>query len=172
MDFVAHAVKDDRRMIAVSQNRVVLVRMRPFLEIEVIVVWAFRHGPAVKEFVHYHQSHAVAQVEKFRRRRVMRGANGIYAKRFQGRQSLLPNAERHRCAKRAAFMMQADAFDFKILPVQPEARVGGKMEFPDAKDCRHLIDGCLPGNNFTHGAIKLRVLQVPQCRLGESDSLR
>ena len=60
MDFVADAVNDDARMIAIAQNGVALVHLRPVIEIEMVVVLVFPHRPTIEKFVHDEQAQAVA----------------------------------------------------------------------------------------------------------------
>ena len=145
VDFVADAVKNDAWVIAVAQDGVAFVRFRPLVEIEVIIGEALSaqgvlaHRPAVEQLVHHQKSHAIAQIEKLRRGRIVRRADGIHAERFQGFQPFFPDARRHRCAKRAAVVMQADALDLEIYSVQPESGAGVEMKFADAERNHNVI---------------------------------
>ena len=60
VNFVAGAVKNDAGMIAVAADGVARVGLRPFVEIEMIVVRIFGDGPAVEDLVHHQKAHAVA----------------------------------------------------------------------------------------------------------------
>ena len=164
VNFVAHAVKDDAGMIAVAQNGVAFVRFRPFVEIQMIVVGILGHSPAIEHFVHHQKSHAVAQIEKLRRGRVVRGANGIHSERLQGFQPFFPDTQRHRRAERAAIVMQANALDLEILSVQPEAGVRLEMRVADAEGRRRFVQHRAGRNDFADGVVKLRIVKVPELR--------
>ena len=98
-----------------------------------IIVAVFAHSPAIEHLVHHQKAHAIAQIQKLRCRRIVRGADGIYAERFQGREPFLPDAQRHGHAQSAGILMQTDALEFEIIFVQPKAGVRVEMKFANAK---------------------------------------
>ncbi len=66
-------------MIPIAPDRIRRIAMRPFVENEMIVERIFSHRPAIEKFVHHQEAHAVAKIEKLRRRRIVRRANRIHA---------------------------------------------------------------------------------------------
>ena len=76
-------------MIPVAAHDVGGVNFGPVVEIKVIigqplsVQAGFSDRPAIKHLVHHEKSHAVAQIKKFRGGRIVRGADGVDAERFQ-----------------------------------------------------------------------------------------
>ena len=81
-------------MIAIAEHRIANVYMRPVLKVEMIIVGYFSDGPAVEQFIHHQKSHAIAQIEELRRRRIVRRANGIHSEHAQLLQAPLPDAQR------------------------------------------------------------------------------
>ena len=70
-------------MVAVAHHGVGRVADRPVLEVEVVVVGILGHGPAVEHLVHDEEAHAVGEVEKLGRGRIVRGADCVDAELAQ-----------------------------------------------------------------------------------------
>ena len=77
VDLVARRPQNNAGMVAVAHHRVGGVADVPFLEVEVVVVWVLGHRPAVEHLVHDEEAHAVGQIQKLRRGRVVRRADGV-----------------------------------------------------------------------------------------------
>jgi hypothetical protein len=73
------------------------------LEVKVIVVGLFADHPNVEEFFHHKKTELVAQVEKFRRRQIVRRLNRVDAQRFK----LAQTGFIHRSRDRNAHQSQA-----------------------------------------------------------------
>ena len=63
----------------------------------------------------------------------MGGADGVDADFAEGFEAALPDAERNGGAERAAVFVEADAFDFEVAAVEPEAGGGVEFEVADAE---------------------------------------
>ena len=68
VNFVAGAVDDYARMIAVAANGIADVRVRPLTKGEMIVVRIFGQCPLIEQLVHDKNTHAVSEIEKIARR--------------------------------------------------------------------------------------------------------
>src|SRR5260370_41296900 len=79
VNFVTGAIDYDARMIAIAADRIASVNPRPVLEVKMIVVRVLGDRPTVEEFVHDYETHAVAKIEKFRRRRIVGRADSVHA---------------------------------------------------------------------------------------------
>ena len=78
-DFIADAPEDDAGMIAVAAEFRAPVLLVPVVEQQMIIVLRLAVFPAVERFVHHHHAQAVAQIEQFRRGRIVAGADGVAA---------------------------------------------------------------------------------------------
>src|SRR5215213_1482263 len=138
VNLIARAVDDNARMIAVAPHSVAQVSLSPLAEIQMIVVWILGDGPCIEQLVHHQETHAVAQIQKFRGWRIMRCANGIHAQSPERFQPSLPRAQRDSRAKSAGIVMKTDALDLEVVPVEPEARRGVEMKLANTER-RRLI---------------------------------
>src|SRR5713226_4329719 len=120
-------------MIAIAAHGVADIDAGPLAEIEMIVVWVPGNGPAIEQFIHHEKAHAIAQIEKLGRRRIVRGADGVDTKLPEHFKAAFPCAQRHRRAKGARIMMQTHAFDFEVPSVQPESSVSIKVNLANAE---------------------------------------
>src|SRR5258705_4477965 len=151
-------------MIAVAAHDVTGINQRPVFEIEMIVVGILRNGPAVEHFIHNQKAHAVAQVEKLRRRRIVGGADSVDAKLPEQLESARPHTERHGGAERAAVVMHCNAFELEVAAVEPEARRRIEMVFAYAEGSRLVINGGIAGADLRDGALEGRMIDVPDLR--------
>src|SRR6266700_5676762 len=94
---IAYTVNDYGGVIAILYHNIVRVFFPPVIEIEVIAVFgtAFFGIPGIKAFVHDEKAFLIAEVKEFGGHGIVRGADSIYAKRFQQFQPALPNTERN-----------------------------------------------------------------------------
>jgi len=90
VNFVAGAIEDDARMIAIAQDGVACVGLEPVAEVEVIVVGILADRPAVKHLVHHDKSLAIAHVEEIRRRWIVGRADRIGAEFFSAPAAVFP----------------------------------------------------------------------------------
>ena len=162
VDFVAGAVKDDAWMIAVAAHGVGGVNLRPIVEEQMIVVWIFCDRPAVEQLVHHQKTHAVAQIQKLRRGRIVRGADRVHAQLSQFREPLFPNRQRHGCSERAAVVMQANAIEHDFFSVEHEPGVARELCFADA-ECDGFFIKCFPQSPDTNpGCVQVGMFQIPE----------
>lgn len=162
VDLVPPTVKNDARMIAITQHRIADVGLGPVVEVQVIIERILGNCPAIEQFVHDQKAHAIAQVEELRRRWIMRRADGIDSQRAQLFQAALPNAQRHSGAERAAIMMEADTFDFHIFAIQPKPGFGHEARISNAKGHHLIIKDGVRRPDHEVGTIKIRTIQLPE----------
>src|SRR4029079_3508520 len=126
-----------------------------------IVVRVLSHGPGVKHFVHHQEPHAVAQVEKLRRRRIVCSANCIDTQTLQYLEATLPNSQRHSGAERASVVMHTHSFEFEVAAVEPEA--GGRVEvkLPNAEESLLFIGNDLTCAHANDCFVKIWMVLVP-----------
>src|SRR4051812_27361179 len=113
-------------MVAVAPNRIAgisLPRLRK-IRVEAFLRAWLSDRPRIKKFVHHEEAHPVAEIQKLRRGGVVRRANGVHAELSQPLQSTLPNREGHRDADGTTILMECDAFEFKVFPVEPKPGCG------------------------------------------------
>src|SRR3954467_9667733 len=123
-----------------------------------IVVRILGDSPTVEQFVHHDEAHAVTQIQKLLRGRIMCGANGIDAKLFESFEATLPRAQRDSRAESTGVRVQADAFELEIFSVEPEACVGVEMKFADTKSKCLVVKRLASSSAHTRdGAIEIRV---------------
>src|SRR5438552_1804541 len=118
-----------------------------------IVVRIFRHSPAIEQFIHDDEAHAVAKVEELRSRRIVSSTNSVHAKLLERLQAALPRAQRHGGAERARVVMKTDALYFKVAAVEPETRVSIEVKLTNAKGHHLVVDSCLSVTQPNDGAI-------------------
>jgi hypothetical protein len=122
-DLVPRAPEHDRRMIPVAADEIHHVALGPFLEVLVIALGHLADGPLVEHLVHDQEAEAIAQVEKLRRRRVVRGADGVGAHRLQRLQPAAPHRLRHGRAEAARVVVEVDAPHLQPAAVEHEATI-------------------------------------------------
>ena len=129
-------------MIAVAPEHGDEVLLRPFIEQRRIraVQLAFRDRPFVEGFIHDQDAQAVAEIEKFRGRRVVTAANRITTHRLEQRQSPFPYLDWHGCAHRTPIVVQAHAEDFDMLAVEEKAVVGIELDRANTEGRFVMID--------------------------------
>src|SRR5262249_44601410 len=125
----------------------------------------------VKRLVHDEKSHAVAEIQEVGRRRIVRGADSVDAELPQFGQAMFPHADRHRSAERSAIVMQAHALEYEIRIVQPET--AGRLEpgVADSESDRIIVKGETAGADPAYGPVKLRMTEVPESRVLDSNVL-
>ena len=168
-NLVADTPENHAGMIAVAENGITQVRLGPFVEEQVVVERILGDGPAVKEFVHDEKTHAVAEIEEIRCRWIVRGTDGVHAEFAKFFEAMLPYSQRHRRAKRAAVVMQANAFEFEIAAIQPEAGVGLELEMADAEAERVGVQEAGSGLDINPAVVRIPLVEVPEQGVGNAD---
>ena len=177
VNLVADAPQDDARMIAVPANHVRNIRHRPLIKTFAVPIMACcaetpLHHPFmlprrkfVKCFVHHDEAHPIAQVQKFRVRRIVAGANRVDADFFQQTQTPFQNFLWHGRAKWTRVVMNANPLELGRNAVESKSFVGVKRRGADAKGRFDFINHSVAGFDMTSYSVKLRRLERPQLRL-------
>ena len=132
-DFVARAPEDHARVVAVSMHKVDDVALVPGLIIKVVIVGSLTQLPAVKQLVHHHKAHAIAEIEQLRRGRVVGGADGVAAHRLEDFQLALSGPLVECRSERAEVVMIAYALDFHHAVVEQKPLLCTPFDLADAK---------------------------------------
>src|SRR5207248_2420005 len=96
------------------------------------------------------------------------GADGIDAEAAEFLEAALPDRKRNRRAERAAVVVETNALQLEILPVEPETGVGFEFERADAeRDFFVLKHRVVPAllDDVDRSAIQTRRSDVPQLRM-------
>ncbi len=160
-DFVADRPDNNAGMIAVAHHQVanlfLAVRFQwrlAFYAIGLIV-------PFVKSLIPNDESHPVAQIQQFRRRRVVTGADGIDAHLTHDFQLPLHSTGVKRRPERPMIVVQIHAVKLHTPAVKMKAIVGRKPERADSKDSDVRIHDFFAHANDCPGGIELRVRDIP-----------
>ena len=143
-DFVADAPENDAGMIAVAAQLRAPVLLVPVVEEQMIIVRPLAALPAIKRLVHHQHAHPVAQIEQFRRGRIVAGADGVAAHLLQNLNLPLQRAGVDGRAERAQVVMVANAVESDALAVQQETVVGGELDRADAEGRFDIGPASLP----------------------------
>ena len=149
-------------MIAVAAEFRAPVLFVPVVEQQVIIVLRLAAFPAVERFVHHHHAQAVAQIEQFRRGRIVAGADGVAAHFLQDLNLPLQRAGVDGRAERAEVVMVANAVERHALAVQQKSVVRRELDGADAERrfvAVHQFAVLFDGGD---GDIALRFLDAPQ----------
>ncbi len=171
-------------MIAIAANHRGQVDGRPFIEIfrvsagdELALVmavgpFALAARPFVEGFVHHQKTHAVAQIEKFRRRRIMAGADGVGAHLPEQIETALPDFNGNRRTQRAGVLVKTDALELHRLPVERETLIGIEMKKTNANRKRMRIDDLARQLNVDLQAIEIGIVGGPEMGIGNRQRFR
>ncbi len=119
--FVADAPHEHAGMIAVAQHHVREVAHVPGVPIEMVVVLGLFFLPHIEGFVQHDETHPVGQVEQLGRRWVVRRAYRVDAHRPHDLELPFDRTRVHGRTQGAQIVMQADAADLHVTPVQEES---------------------------------------------------
>src|SRR5262249_9123573 len=128
-------------------------------------------GPAVEEFVHHEKSFTIAEIEEFRRGRIVGSANGVDAERAKIFEAAIPDIERHGRAERGAVVMQADAVQFEIPSVQRKSVGGVEAEFADAERRGVFVETAVVVAKRGLDVVERRMIEVPALRMADAEFL-
>ena len=159
--FVADTPENHGRMVAVSVNEGRQVFLRPLLKELGITVGLFGVGPGVREFVHHQEAHPVAEVQEFRCRRVVAGADGVAAHLPEHLKAAHPGVLVPDCSQGARIVMQANALQEGLFSVQVKA-VGLELNLTDAERCLINICGAVLSRNAGAGVVQDRGGRAPE----------
>ena len=84
--------------------------------------------PFVEGLVHDQEAHAVAEVEKFRRGRIVAAADGVAARLLEEFQTPLPDLDRHGRAQRAASWCRQTPLSFSAWPLIEKPLAGSNLK--------------------------------------------
>ena len=130
--FVADGPQDDGRMVAVAADQGHEVLFRPFVEEFRITVLLLRDRPGICKFIHYQETHPVAQVQELRRRGIVGGTDGVAAHVLEHLEAAHPGVVVPDGAERARVVVQAHALQENLVLVEVET-VGLPFRAADAE---------------------------------------
>ncbi len=136
-----------------------------------IAVVAFTPIPFVERFAHHHKTERIAQFDKFGRRHIVRGANGIAAHVAQQQQLAQNGLAVHRCPKRTEVVVEADAPKFTHLAVEQKAYIWHYLYGANAKSCCYGIDSHAIGLDNGARRVERGVFGRPECRVFQREIL-
>ena len=158
-------------MIAVTQHHGVGVALPPVLERHAVVVGILPLRPAVEGLVHHQHAQPVADVQERRRRRIVRGSDGIETGSLQDLHPPFLRPVEGRRSQRTVVVMHAAAGHLHHLAVQQETLLDGPLDRADAEQRGHLVEHLAAADHARDGSIQAGALRRPQRRLGDSDLL-
>src|SRR5208337_656624 len=142
-DFVPSAPENYRRMVAIAADEILQVPLIPLIEVEAVAIAAdlpLGDFPFVEGLVHYQKPQFVAEVEEFRRVRVVAGADGVTPHLAQNLQPPFPDALWDSGADAASVMMKAHAVELDVLPIEQESLIRVEQSLADADRCFVYIE--------------------------------
>ena len=166
-DFIADAPEDDGGVIAVALKHGAEILLVPIGKEEVVVVLRFPRCPAIEGLVHHDDAQAVADVEQFRRRRVVAGANGVAPHFLEDSDLPLQGAGVDGRAQRAQVVVVAHALQSNSLPVEEKTVVGSKLNRADAKWSFTGVNGLAALLHGRDGDVAIGLLQAPELGIGD-----
>ena len=122
-------------------HHVLQVALGPFVEQHMIVVFRFLQIPDIKRFHHHHHTHLVAELNKFWRRHVVRGADGIATHVFEQANLMANSAFMHGCSECAEVVVEAHAL--KLTDRVVEEKSAARIVF-NLADTEGLLIGLAP----------------------------
>ena len=161
-NLIADAPDHNGRMILVALDHRREIAIRPVVEIQMIVVRALLDFPAIKGFIHDEEPHVVRQVEKFRRRRIMRCADRIDAHILHDLQLTRQCADIRNRAKAALVMMQADTMHLHWHAIQRKSRIRIKTEEPHTERRLRRVEHRTIFHNGRLELVELRLVHRPE----------
>ena len=139
------------------------VFLRPFAENRTISVGTFgAETPVVERLDHKHHSHLVAELDKFRRRHVVGGADGVGSHVLQQFDLMAESSAVDGCSQRSEVVVVADTFEFGVFSVEEESLFWDVLYRADTES------GCIFVDRFAVDAesgactVEIRSLGIPQ----------
>ncbi len=153
---IADAPYQDRRMVTVATHHVGEITLMPCVEEAGIVVLRLPLVPHVETLVHDDETHRIAHVEQFRSRRIVTATDSIDTHLFQFQELATQRILIDCCTKTTKVVMVADAIEFHVLSIEPEAGLGIETIRAEARRRRHLVYGFVIYNNLALHGIDIR----------------
>src|ERR1051326_997053 len=122
-NFVADAPENHAGMVPVTPNQRAHIFFVPVGEQEMVIISGFAPNPAIKGFVHNHETETVGKVEQFRSGRIVAGADGVVAHFFENLKLSLQRASVDGRAQRAEIVVIAHAVERHALAIEQKAFV-------------------------------------------------
>ena len=120
VNLVADAPHDDARMVGVAPDHIPEIAFRPFVKVKIVAVRTFRELPFVKRLAEHQKPELVAQIEKFRIRRIVRGPDRIASDSLELEETVTRRVAVHSRAQRSQIVMQTHAPELQGRAVDEE----------------------------------------------------
>lgn len=171
VDFISHTIENDTGVVPVAEDAVTEVVLGPFLEGKAVVVFVLPLGPAVEELIHHEEAHAVAEIEEIRSHRSVGRADGVDAEFAEGLEAAFPNSQRNGDSYGTAILMEADALELEVFPIEPETGVGLELRGADADGGADFIKHRFTGHDSGDEGMELGAFEAPELGLGDFELL-
>ena len=164
-DFITDTPHKNRRMITVTQNKIIQITFMPFIEVTGIIMRRLFLPPHIKSLIHHDKSHTVTKIKQFGCRRIMGTTYAVTPHFFQNLQ--LPfNGTCIDCRSQTAqIMMHTHTVNFCLPAIQYESFPGIKTKCANANRSSIPIDTFLVSHHFGNQCIQIRCIDIPQLRL-------
>ena len=107
-------------MVGVAPDHIPEIAFRPFVKVKIVAVRTFRELPFVKRLAEHQKPELVAQIEKFRIRRIVRGPDRIASDSLELEETVTRRVAVHSRAQRSQIVMQTHAPELQGRAVDEE----------------------------------------------------
>ena len=159
-------------MVAVAADQGAQVLFGPVVEQQVVIIRALAGSPAVKGLVHHEHPHPVAQIEQFRRRRIVTRADRVAAHLLQQLDLPLQRTRIDGGAQRSKVVVIADTVDPHVLPVEEESLVGIEPDRANPERGFIPVHNPPPYVDRRDGHVSVRMLKIPKPGLADRKQVR
>ena len=157
-------------MVAVPVDHGLQVFVRPLIEQSGVAVLFLRDCPSVCQLVHHEESHPVAEVEEFRRRRIVGCADGVAAHLSEHVQPSHPRRLVPGGSERSGVVVQADSLDECPLPVDVQP-VGLVLQVSESECGQVNVLPSASCGDGGDGLVEFRCLWTPEPRVFQFELL-
>ena len=148
-------------MVTVAQHQIGEIALVPLVEETGIVVLGLLASPHIKRLVHDNQTHGVAHVQQLRSRRIMGTTDGVHTHRLQFREFAVEGIFVDSGTQTSKVVMLANAIQFKVLSIEPEACRRVKLKVTETRSCHNFIDDFAVNDQLRTYFIYIRILTRP-----------
>ena len=110
-----------------------------FVEESVVSVLAFRDVPFVEVLAHHHESHLVAELDKFFCRHIVGSSDSIATHVLEDGELSADRRLVYCSSERSEIMVQTYSADFSLLSVEEESLVRPDFDCPESEACADLV---------------------------------
>jgi len=162
-DFIANAPQNDARVVAVATDHAHQVPLAPLFKEPPVAIPhpALGYDPFIERLVHDDRAHPVAEIEQFRRRRVVAGADRVAAHRLEDLKLSLDRTAMHGRSQAAQVVVVAHALYLQAPAIEQEAPVGRELDGADAEWRFVTIGQATADADLGNHPVQVRILDRP-----------